>query len=135
MKNLFIATTMFLSVQFVSAQSADFKKDIQEFLSVSGNTKTTMIAMKEQFKNYVQGDDLDKMMKEIEAELPKMSDKFVEIYAQNFTHEEIKQLIQFYKSPLGKTMIEKTEKIMPLTIKIGQEWGANLQPILMKYMQ
>ena len=50
MKNLFIAATMLLSVQFVSAQSADFKKDIQEFLSVSGNTKTTMIAMKEQFK-------------------------------------------------------------------------------------
>lgn len=49
----------------------------------------------------------------------------VEIYSARFTTEEIKQLIAFYKTPVGK----KAAKLLP---EISGEVGKKLGPVLMQ---
>ncbi len=52
----------------------------------------------------------------------------VKLYSKHFTHKEIKSLIKFYKTDLGK----KTITTMPILIQegfqMGREWGESLQP-------
>ena len=50
----------------------------------------------------------------------------VPAYSKYYTHDEIKQLIKFYESPLGKRMVEVTPLISQETMAIGQKWGEKL---------
>lgn len=47
-------------------------------------------------------------------------------YNKYYTHDEIKQLITFYESPLGKRVVEITPILTQETMAIGQEWGEKL---------
>ena len=50
----------------------------------------------------------------------------VPVYNKYFTHDEIKQLLLFYESPLGKRMIEIAPLLSQETMAIGQKWGERL---------
>ncbi len=50
----------------------------------------------------------------------------VPIYAKHFTHDEIKQLLAFYQTPLGQKMIANQPAIMQESMEAGQEWGGQL---------
>jgi len=50
----------------------------------------------------------------------------IPIYDRNFSHDDIKNLIAFYKSPIGKKLLEVTPKIIQESYTIGAEWGENL---------
>lgn len=49
-----------------------------------------------------------------------------EIYAKHFTAQELDELIAFYKTPIGKKLIEKLPIITSESMEKGQAWGANL---------
>ena len=51
---------------------------------------------------------------------------FVSVYDKHFTHDEIKQLIEFYESPLGQRLIEVTPLISQESMIIGQRWGERI---------
>jgi hypothetical protein len=44
-------------------------------------------------------------------------------YSKYYTHDEIKQLIAFYESPLGRRSVEVTPLLTQETMAIGQSWG------------
>jgi uncharacterized protein len=48
------------------------------------------------------------------------------VYNKHFTHEDIKQLIQFYSSPLGKKLIETSPALMQDSMQAGTQWGAGI---------
>ena len=50
----------------------------------------------------------------------------IPIYSKYYTHDEIKQLIEIYESPLGKKMVKVTPLLMEETMAIGQKWGEKL---------
>jgi len=56
----------------------------------------------------------------------------VPAYSKYYTHDEIKQLIKFYESPLGKRMVEVTPLISQETMAIGQKWGEKLGQDIVK---
>jgi hypothetical protein len=56
----------------------------------------------------------------------------VAIYDRHFTHEEIKELIRFYESPIGRRVIEETPAMTEESMIAGQQWGMKLgQQIMM----
>jgi hypothetical protein len=59
-------------------------------------------------------------------------DLSVPIYHKHFSHEEIKGMIEFYKTPLGKVLAEKQPKVLEESIAAGQQWG---QKLAMEVMQ
>jgi len=134
MKNLFIAATMLLSVQFVSAQSTDFKKDVVNYIKLSGSA-AQVTAVLEPIMEQMPEDKQADFKKEFETTLPSLYDKMADVMMKYYTHDDIKKMIEFYNSPVGKKIQETTPKITKDQMKAGQEWGMELQGLLMKYMQ
>ena len=61
-------------------------------------------------------------------ELPSL---IVKIYDHHFTHEQILGLIEFYKTPLGKALVEKTPLIQADSMAVGQRWAAETSQAIM----
>ena len=54
------------------------------------------------------------------------------IYHKYFTHSEIKNLMAFNETPLGKKIIRITPLITQEGIRTGQAWGKSLEPVIRK---
>ena len=57
-------------------------------------------------------------------------DLLVLIYDRNFTHNEIKEMISFYNTPLGKKLIATMPVLMQEGMAAGKQWGKQFSPIL-----
>ena len=59
---------------------------------------------------------------------------YIPIYKKHFAHDEIKELIKFYESPIGRKMVEKMPAIMQESTAIGQQWGEKIGAEIVKEM-
>lgn len=50
----------------------------------------------------------------------------VPIYDRHFTHDEIKELIKFYDSPIGKKLVAELPSITQESMAAGQQIGAKI---------
>ena len=50
----------------------------------------------------------------------------VPVYDKYYNHDDIKQLIAFYNTPLGKKLVEVNPLLSQETMAIGQKWGEKL---------
>lgn len=57
-------------------------------------------------------------------------DLLVPIYHRNFTHDEIKGLLSFYRTPLGQKLIAAMPVMMQESMAAGQQWVKQFTPIL-----
>lgn len=55
-------------------------------------------------------------------------DRIIASYHKHFTHAEIKELLAFNRTPIGKKTMEVLPAIMGETITAGQAWGRSLAP-------
>jgi hypothetical protein len=55
---------------------------------------------------------------------------YVKIYAATFSSDEIDAIAQFYSSPAGQAMLDKTPELTSASMKVVQEKMALLQPQL-----
>ena len=54
--------------------------------------------------------------------------ELVPVYEKHFSHEEIREMIAFYETPLGKKSIEVMPEVMADSMQIGQRWAARVMP-------
>lgn len=64
-----------------------------------------------------------------------LKDNFAKIYAAEFTEDELKQLITFYNSPIGKKASSKTPLLMQKGMAMGQQVVADHRPELVQMMK
>jgi len=50
------------------------------------------------------------------------------LYHRHFTHEEIKQVIAFYETDVGRKMIHELPLLLKESMAIGSAWGQSLGP-------
>lgn len=72
---------------------------------------------------------------EVMASLESLYGQMAQIYTEEFTEAEIDQILAFYHTPVGKKMRDITPELTRKGMEVGQQWGQELQPIMMKYMQ
>jgi len=72
----------------------------------------------------------DETRKFMTAKLPDLVEKLVPVYAKHFTREEVKQLIAFYKTPVGAKTIRELPLIASESLGVGNFWGKNVTPEL-----
>jgi hypothetical protein len=60
---------------------------------------------------------------------------YIEIYAKNFTDEQLDGIIAFYKSPAGVAMIEKLPTLTAEGMQLAQTRMTAIQPQLMQMIQ
>ena len=61
--------------------------------------------------------------------------KLVAAYARLLTPDEVRQMLAFYETPLGKRMIEVTPALSQAGAQAGSEWGQSMIPDLQAEMQ
>mgnify|MGYP002629538404 CR=1 FL=1 len=72
--------------------------------------------------------DLTPRLGELRAEVAR-------IYALHFTEAELKELLVFYKSPVGKKLISEQPKVVESSLKFAQTWANKLSDEVMAKMK
>jgi hypothetical protein len=72
----------------------------------------------------------EEVLKLMQQRLGSLLNAIIPVYHDNFTHEEIKGLLAFYASPLGKKLIQTGPAVLQQAMKAGQQWGASLGPVI-----
>lgn len=133
MKKVILTFVFVLVAQLGFAQDA-FKTDTKKYMDMSGQM-AIFESLTSEWENNVADDKKADFRKELTASLSLLKDKMAEMYMTEFTHNDIKELIKFYESPIGKKLSSKNEVLMEKGEQVGQEWAVGLQGIMMKYMQ
>lgn len=134
MKNFFLTVALVLVAQLGFAQDDVYKADAVKVLKLSGSG-ATMDAAKKQILGMIPEAKQAAFLVEFDAALPALYDKLAAIYMKEYTHADLKEMIKFYETPVGKKITEKAGVISEQSTVAGQEWGQGLQPMMMKYMQ
>ncbi|MEQ9285518.1 MAG: DUF2059 domain-containing protein [Cyclobacteriaceae bacterium] len=130
-KLLMFATMMALSF-YTTAQDSDFDEDIMKLLNVNGSKQVMepminqMIGQFRAMNSSAPADFWALLKLDLKADLTELNQKMVPIYKKHFTQEEVKGLIEFYESPLGKSLTTKTPQVMMESMQIGQQWGMEI---------
>ncbi|WP_221409040.1 DUF2059 domain-containing protein [Reichenbachiella versicolor] len=116
------------------AQSeSDYERSLTKLLEVSGAEKTfsmviqqMMTAMRPQYESVPQEywDDMEKEFKS--TSLTDLVGMLVPIYQKHLTQDDLKEIISFYESPLGKKFAEKQPFITQESMQVGQQWGMQI---------
>lgn len=72
---------------------------------------------------------------EFDAIIKKANEKTVDVYIQEYTKDDIKAMLAFYDSPVGKKMNEKAEIIATKSQEAMMGLQSEIQTMMMKYMQ
>ena len=62
----------------------------------------------------------------------KMRIEMAKLYSNHFTMTEMKQIIDFYGTPVGKKLIQQSPELAKLGAKIGMEEAQNKQHLLVE---
>ena len=63
------------------------------------------------------------LRKEYEARNADILNEVAKIYAQHFTEQELKEIVAFYRTPLGKKMITEEPIALDQSLKAAQAWA------------
>lgn len=68
----------------------------------------------------------DRLVSLAQSRRDTLTTMFVEIYSRHFSSSDVKQLLEFYRSPLGQKMLAETPGLARESMLAGQAWGAKL---------
>ena len=137
MKKLFIITMLVFTINITvfSAETPKQKK-IKELFQVMDIQAATN-EMSEMTLNDTDSMKLSKnqkaaMQKEMQSMMDYVLNKQAELYDRHFTEQEIDDILNFYKTPAGKKIIEETPKI---TKELFTDLMENYYPDMIKRME
>ena len=101
---------------------------------VSGVIETKVVLLQ---SNPMLGKDLNEVATKLHADYASRSaeilNEVAKIYASRFTEQELKDALNFYKSPLGRKLVVEEPNILDQSMRTAQTWAENLsQEIIAK---
>lgn len=123
---------MIASIAFAQDQKTAYEKDAIKLVKLSNNSVEVAL---EPIYSTLEESDREEFKKEIQPVLENMYNKFSKIYMEEFSHEDIKGILKFYDSELGKKLLDGQSEVMKKSMAIGQEFSMEVMPIYQKYMQ
>lgn len=135
MKKILFVFTLVIGMH-VSAQTKDeaLKKDVLTLIEKSGGAGPAKAA-KAQLLTMIPAEKHAAFIVEFDQSLPALYDKMADVYMEVYTKEDIKAMLAFYDSPLGKKMSERSADIFTKSQVAAKDWSQGLQALVMKYMQ
>ncbi len=135
MKKILLAILLFTSI-FAFSQTDKVEKDIKELLVLTGSAQLGKQVASQMFDSFekmypqVPAEFWDEFKKEMKTD--DLINLMVPIYKKYYTHDEIKDLIKFYKTPIGQKTISVMPSVTQDAMAAGQTWG---QEIAMKVLE
>lgn len=129
--NLLPIILLIFTIPVLAQDEAEaYDQDVRKLLELTGSTATFNTVIDQMIGNYRQSDlgvpdeFWDEVIKEFKKDpLEDLYKMILPIYKRHLSHEEIKGLISFYESEIGKTFIKKMPMIMQESMQAGSEWG------------
>jgi hypothetical protein len=154
-KILVFSTLIFfstLSVSMAEDLTSEKKSDITQLLETTGaldmgkQMSSAVIQQMTQILKSTRPDIPDKMYDILEEEVNLIIEEqmsaeggLVEltiiIYHRYYSHEDIKGLLSFYRTELGKKLIKTQTQVVQESIQAGQMWGQTLGPIIQERLE
>ena len=139
------ALAAIISVASIAADDSDNTKaaakraDIRRIMEVTGAAKLGLQIMNQMIAVFNQdsAEIPDKFWEDFMAEVDPndLVELTIPIYEKHFSHDEIKQMLAFYETPLGRKLIETQPALMRDSLTVGQEWGRALGEKAAKKLQ
>jgi hypothetical protein len=81
-------------------------------------------------QNPALGKDLNEIANKLRADLAprfvELTNEMARLYATHFTEPELKAILAFYKSPVGKKMLVQQPTVVDASMKFAQDWANKL---------
>jgi hypothetical protein len=101
--------------------------------AVPGMVEKTKVALIQQNLNYQK--DLNEVApivaKQLSGRESEIGEGMAQVYASEFTEQELKDLVAFYKSPLGQKLITSEPKAIGLSMAFMNSWAQNFSETVM----
>ena len=111
-----------------------FKKDVMKVIE-RGEMGGQMASVKKQILGMIPEDKQAAFLVEFDAIIAKVYDGTAKIYMEEYTKDDIKAMLAFYESPVGKKMAEKSEAVMKKSQESMMDLQGEVQTLMGKYMQ
>ena len=66
------------------------------------------------------------LLQSFQSRMDELSGVVVKVYASNFTADDLRALIVFYKTPVGQKFLQKTPLLAQQTMAVGQQFGQSV---------
>lgn len=116
------------------AQEKASKDDVLKVIEASGALEQ-MTAAKTQILAMIPKDKQAGFLIEFDGIMKKVTDKTADIYIAEYTKADIKAMLDFYNSPVGKKISAKAPAIATKAQETMVELQSEVQAVVMKYMQ
>jgi hypothetical protein len=131
---LIIATLLLLTSSMVAAEAREHRAakhdDIKQLLDLTGaraiglRASAQVLEMYKKAHSEIAAEVWQEILHEAEARLDEfVMERLIPIYDQYLSHEDIKALIGFYESPLGKKLLQVMPRMSQESMIAGQNWG------------
>lgn len=134
MKKLFILLLFALAPIAVSAQDAAFKEDVQKLMKAIG-VPERIAATREYEAMWVTPDEEKAHMEKVDATIPGFLENTENYFLKNYTHAEIKELLAFYNSPLGKKVTANMAVQIASYSEAKDVWENTFVEVYFKYIR
>lgn len=121
-----------IATQAQEQDNSEFQKETVEFIKLTGAGAAFENAIA-QIGAMVSDANKDAYTKEASGTLDGLYLKMADLYMAEFTQDEIKELVAFYHTDLGKKLAEKQLGLTQKAMAFGQSWGMEVGQIAQKY--
>ena len=117
------------------SKSDDIQK-LMELMDAKAMGLQVMQTMMDSF-NAVGSPVADGFLKDFMSEVnfDELVELTIPIYEKHFTHDDIKQMIAFYQSPIGKKLLKKQPAILKESMAVGIAWAQKITEKLIEKMR
>ena len=77
----------------------------------------------------------EKMRADLEPRMSELSDEMAKLYATHFTDQELKAILAFYQSPVGKKVLVEQPTVVDLSMRYAQDWANKLSDQVIAQMR
>ena len=132
MKKLLLACLFLIAIAIQAQETSDFKTETIEFIKITGGGAAFDGAI-EQIGYNVPEAKKEAYIKEAKTTLDGLYSKMADLYMEEFTQSEIRELVAFYHTDLGKKLATKQLSLTQKAMMYGQTWGMEVSQIAQKY--
>lgn len=130
----FILIVCLLAASIVSAQDQSVKDDVQKLIKAIGISQR-IDAMREYERMWTKPEEEKEYMVKFEATIPVFLQNVESYYLKNYTHDEIKELLKFYESPLGKKVTANSANLNVAYSGAEEKWDELFYEVFFKYKE
>jgi len=140
-RSLFCLSLLLVASFIVRAQTEPTDADIIKMQQLNGSSATTdamypqIVAQLKTMKPGVSEEQWAAVKKEVfDIEVAELNKQLIPIYKKHFTQDDVKAIIAFYETPIGRKMAEQNPLITVESMQLSQTWGMGLFGKIQAYL-